>query len=262
MLDTRNSSGQPLTGSAWLDTHHRAKLPERRAFSEQLAALRPGRVVDLGCATGLWLDELDKVLPAGCEFIGLDFDTVALEEAERRARGWRRQARFARVDLSDPAPDIPEADLTLMFNLAAYLPELDALLGLLATMPGRTSIRQYDGAALRIGPMATEDRAMIDASLHASVGRSSQFQHYGLDRLYGAIERAPFRSKQVSFELFQRRTPFPPEFAGYFHGTMDWAMEHLSEAARQRFHQWLEARRADPAVPTYFFEVDVTAMLS
>jgi SAM-dependent methyltransferase len=237
-------------------------LPERRAFSRRLAGLEPSRVLDLGCATGLWLDELDKVLPGECEFIGLDSDQEALAEAIQRAQAWARPASFEKVDLETLGPELPEADLTLLFNLSPYLSSLDELLLCLAARPGHVAIRQYDGAALRFGPMPTEDRAMIEESLRAAVLRSGQFRHYDLDRVFAAIERAPFRTRDVSFELFARTSPFPPEFGDYYASMLDWTLGYLSEAAAERLRSWQAERNANPKLPAYFLEFDLTAVLS
>lgn len=55
MVATDNSEGFPLASTDWLAIHHRAKLSERGRFADRLAALKPRRIVDLGCGPGLWL---------------------------------------------------------------------------------------------------------------------------------------------------------------------------------------------------------------
>ena len=60
MISQENSTGRPLADAKWLENHHRAKLPERTAFAKKLAKLNPKNIVDLGCATGLWLELLDR----------------------------------------------------------------------------------------------------------------------------------------------------------------------------------------------------------
>jgi ubiquinone/menaquinone biosynthesis C-methylase UbiE len=116
-----NAAGKPLANAKWLEAHHRAKLPERTAFARRLAALSPRRIVDLGCATGLWLGLLNEVLPADCEFIGIDGDEQALDSALQRAESWQRQFSFLKLDLEADAADIPAADLTLAFNIFSYI---------------------------------------------------------------------------------------------------------------------------------------------
>ena len=69
MNSEENSSGKPLANSSWLLNHHRAKIPERTAFAKRLAKLQPKKIVDLGCATGLWLELLNEILPQDCEFM-------------------------------------------------------------------------------------------------------------------------------------------------------------------------------------------------
>jgi SAM-dependent methyltransferase len=260
-MERRNPSGLPLAGSEWLVAHHRAKLPERRAFSEQLAALGPSRVLDLGCGPGLWLDELDKLLPPECEFVGVDSDEATLSQAAQRAERWQRPVTFECLDL-ESATALPDADLTLLFNVSPYLPQVDALLADLAQRGGNVAVRQYDGAALRFGPIETQDRAMIEDALRAAVLGSGQFRHYDLDRMYTAIEQAPFRSRDVSFELFARTSPFPAEFMEYYTGTLEWTLDLLSDAAGERLRAWWERRKVDARLPAYFVEVDLVALLS
>lgn len=231
-------------------------------FCQRLARLQPTRILDIGCATGLWLEELDKVLPRNCEFIGLDSDESALARAADRSRDWSRQVSFQLADVDCAEPAVPEADLTLLFNLSSYLAKLDNLLLLLAKRPGHVAVRQYDGAALRFGPMATEDRAMIEQSLRVSVGASSQFRYYDLDRTYAAIHAAPFATRDVSFEPFARTNPFPSVFVPYYSGTLDWMADYLSDAARERLLAWRSARETDPTLPAYFIEFDLAAVLS
>ena len=63
MKSQENSTGKPLADSNWLENHHIAKLPERTAFAKKLSSLKPNSIVDLGCATGLWLELLNDYLP-------------------------------------------------------------------------------------------------------------------------------------------------------------------------------------------------------
>jgi SAM-dependent methyltransferase len=260
--DARNASGRPLAGDRWLEAHHRAKLHERRAFCDRLAALRPTSVLDLGCATGLWLQELHRVLPSECAFIGVDSDTDALAEAQERAAGWSRAARFEAIDLDDPDRQLPQCDLALMFNLSSYLAEPDRLLTRLARRGSAVAVRQYDGAALRFGPMPDDDRELIQTSLRASLGASTQFSHFDLDRMFEALHRAPFRNREIGFETFARTSPFPPDFLDYYNNTLGWTLGYLSDVARERLGAWRDIRLVDPANPSYFYEVDLTAVLS
>lgn len=260
--DAVDPSMRPPAGSGWLDAHHRAKLSERRAFCQRLTALRPSRVLDLGCATGLWLEELNEVLPGDCEFIGMDSDEAALAKAAQRAEDWSRSHTFLPIDLNAPELSLPDADLTLLFNVSSYVADLDQLLELVAQGSGHVVVRQYDGAALRFGPMDPNDRAIIEAAMRAAMAESSELRHYDLDRLYAAIERGPFTKREFSFELYERTSPLPDDFEDYLAGTVWWIQKHLSGPAGKLLRAWWDERKAEPTCPTYFTEVDLIAMLS
>jgi SAM-dependent methyltransferase len=217
MPDLRNHTGRPLSSPGWLEAHHRAKLPERQRFAAMLAQLGPRRVVDLGCATGLWLDLLDPLLPPACEFVGFDSDPKSLTLAEERSTKWSRNATFEVCDIDANIESIPTADLTLVFNVIPYLQDPAKLFASLAERRerGAVAVRQYDGAALRFGPMETEVRALIEASLRSSVGASSQFRHYDLDDVFSLLQECRLTRRKIAFELFERTTPFPDDFVAY-----------------------------------------------
>ena len=263
MLGYRNPSGRPLSSAAWLEAHHRAKLIERTRFAERLAKYEPTRVVDLGCASGLWLELLDAHLPPGCELVGVDSDSEALAAASLRSERWTHKAAFELCDVQLDPRSVPSADLTLVFNLFSYLDDPGELLAALASGPDRgiVSVRQYDGGALRFGPMDVSDRALIEGSLRASVGSSEQFRHYDMDRAFELLYRSPFDIKTVEFELFERISPYPSEFLDYYDGSIRWTLDHVSEGARAVLLRWMDAHdtAADGA---YFFEVDLASVLS
>jgi SAM-dependent methyltransferase len=257
----RNAAGHALSASHWLAAHHRAKLPERKRFVESLVEYRPKRVVDLGCASGLWLDLLDGVLPSDCEFIGLDNDTKALELARERAESWDRASTFLQCDIDTDYSKIPDGDLMLAFNIFGYLSSPGELLEHLHRegQTDRTVVRQYDGATLRIGPVHPRDRFVIDLSLQASLQASAQFSHYDLDRTHEVLHRSGLSIERLHFELTERHAPFPEEFVEYFNGTVDWMRMHLSDDARFRLDRALEAMGEERR---YFVEVDLIAVVS
>jgi SAM-dependent methyltransferase len=259
----RNTSGKTLSSPEWLEAHHRAKLPERIDFAKRLAVHGPKTVIDLGCGTGLWLDLLDKVLPTDCRLIGVDSDADSLDSARQLARGWNRDADFMLCDIAAAYQEIPAADLMLAFNVIPYLPNFSELLSYWHRQrtTERLVIRQYDGATIRFGPLCPEDRFAIDSSLHASLETSSEFDHYALDRTYEVIHRSDFSVESLSFDVIQRRAPFPAEFEAYFDGTVAWTREHLSDDARGRLDRALSSRGC-VGVPLYFVQLDLVAVLS
>jgi hypothetical protein len=157
---------------------------------------------------------------------------------------------------------LPQADLTMLFNVSSYVDDLDEMFRCLSLRPGHLAVRQYDGAALRFGPMDPEDRALIEESHRQAVKERCEFRHYDLDRLYATIERAPFAQRDISFELFARSNPFPEDCLDYLAGTMWWMFSYLSDDATERLDSWWSDRQLDPTLPIYFTEVDLCAILS
>jgi hypothetical protein len=154
---------------------------------------------------------------------------------------------------------IPEADLTLAFNIFPYIPDADRFLEILYSLnqANRIVVRQYDGGTMRIGPMPVDDRAAMDSSLQASLNSSSEFSHYDLDRTYSAIRNSSYTLEDVDLEVTQRIAPFPQEFVDYFDGTVAWISEHLSEEARRGLSRIVSKDRTR----LYFAELDLTAVL-
>lgn len=191
----------------------------------------------------------------------MDSDDVALGFAARRSSGWARQVRFQQLDIERDLAALPTADMTLAFNIFPYLSHPERLLELVAQRGGSLAVRQYDGAALRFGPMDPALRTLLETSLRASVGASGQFRHYDMDRTYEFVSKSPFTTKKVEFELFERFAPFPPDFEDYYEGTLAWTLELLSDEAADALSKWLSDRDMDVEI-SYFFEVDLTAVLS
>ncbi len=81
MISYENSIGKPLANNNWLEIHHNAKIAERTNFAKKIAKLKPKIIVDLGCASGLWLELLNKHVSEECEFIGIDTDETSLNFA-------------------------------------------------------------------------------------------------------------------------------------------------------------------------------------
>ena len=105
-----NKKERPLASDAWLEVHHRAKLPERSAFARQIAQRKPKRVVNLCCGPGLWMDLLADVLPPDSELVGIDSDHHTLTRARARAEQWCQASAFQNIDFDEEASAIPEAD--------------------------------------------------------------------------------------------------------------------------------------------------------
>ena len=263
MYSEENSSGKPLANSSWLLNHHRAKLPERTAFAKKLAELHPKKIVDLGCATGLWLELLNEFISSECEFVGIDSDTESLEMAISRSSAWSRKTSFIQLDIEKDATLIPNADLILAFNIFPYIKNIDLFLKVLATKItplGKLAVRQYDGASIMFGPMPTAIRQQIEQDLYNATGKSEKFKHYDLDRTFSALQNSAFTNFEYTFELFERISPFDKEFIPYYNGTMLWTCQHISEASSEYMNNWMN--QDINLQGRYFYEVDLVALLS
>ncbi|MCW5297765.1 class I SAM-dependent methyltransferase [Herbaspirillum lusitanum] len=268
MRNWHNNSGKPLASDDWLEAHHYAKLPERTAFAQQIAAHSPRRIVDLGCGTGLWLELCAEAVDAECELIGIDLDPECLQKAKKRLQRYSNPKQFLTVDIENNAAALPDADIYLAFNIFPYISDLPALLRALRRkiLPGGSLVvRQYDGALLRVGPMDNKDRQIIDTSLMAALAGSEQFKHYDLDRVFETLRKAEFfECQNIDFETFRRVSPYPEEFKDYFLNTMNWTSRYVSEDAAERLISWMENKTdgASQGSPSYFVEVDLIAWLS
>lgn len=262
MILQENSTGRPLADMTWLENHHRAKLPERTAFAKKLAKLCPKSVVDLGCASGLWLELLDKFLPSECVFIGIDSDPESLNVAESKSKLWKRKASFLKLDLEKDVLQIPAADITLAFNIFPYIGDLDSFLNSLSLRHphGTLVVRQYDGASIRFGPMATAERQKMELDLRIATEKSQKFHHYDLDRTFMALRKSPYKFADYGFELFERVSPFGDDFIPYYKETLEWTCQQLSDAAAERLRRWIEIDQT--MAERYFYEVDLVALLS
>ncbi len=60
---------------------------------------KPKRIVNLGCGTGLWLELINNTIDFDCEFIGIDSDKLALEEAKKKSIRWNKKSLILKVIL-------------------------------------------------------------------------------------------------------------------------------------------------------------------
>lgn len=262
-----NRTGRPLSDDKWLKAHHLAKLSERTAFIRGITNNNPNTIVDLGCATGLWLQLLNDVLPESCSLIGVDSDLKSLSIAKKRAETWNRKVEFIHQDLSENDLDwMPSADAYLIFNVIPYITNPNLLLNSIFKVKKQNSkvfIRQYDGAALRFGPFETSKRMNIERELFTALSNSTKINHYDLDRTYVSINSSKFVNKKFNFELFQRVSPFPEDFIDYFKNMMLWSANYITDESRKHLIEWMESTLSTSCeTPSYFIETDLIAELS
>jgi amino acid adenylation domain-containing protein len=126
---------------------------------ERLLALRPRRVLEIGCGTGLLLF---RVAPHTERYLGSDFSRVALEGIRRGLAGLPQVAlrEAAADDWSGIAPG--ETDLVVLNSVAQYFPGVDYLVRVL-----ESAVRAVTpGGAVFVGDVRS--RPLLEA-LAASV---------------------------------------------------------------------------------------------
>lgn len=242
MTKWHNKSGKPLSSLEWLKIHHSAKLPERKLFVQSLIYnINPKRIIDLGCASGLWLDIFNEFLSKDCEFIGIDINKDSIVEAKKLSKKWDRKVSFLNIDIVNDSNLIPEGDLFLAFNLFCYIEDASSFINIINSKinnDGCFVIRQYDGATMRFGPMPYEDRNYIEDSLFNAVGDSKQFKHYDIDRIYNELINSSFDNKQIFFETFEKHSPFSDDFHQYYKGTIEWTINYINDTESKTLQQW------------------------
>lgn len=262
MFSKENSTGRPLADANWLEIHHRAKLPERTAFAKKLVNTNPKKLVDLGCATGLWLELLNQLLPIECEFVGIDSDKESLDIAINRSKLWKRKVSFMQLNLEEDVSKVPSSDLTLAFNIFPYINDLDSFINTLAARVPRgiLAVRQYDGASIRFGPMSTSERQKFEMDLRVATENSQKFRHYDLDRTFISLRKSAYKQGDYSFELFERSSPFSEDFIPYYKETLSWTCQNLSDSSAKYLSEWM--KEDSLTLNRYFYEVDLVALLS
>lgn len=138
----------------------------------------PGRVLDLGCGTGLMLDRLKKYRPAG-----FDFSPRALEFCRNRGLG-----RLIRGDVVHLPFDSECMDLTLALDLIEHV-EHD---GLLAAEVYRTL--RPGGYFMATVPAHQWLWSDHDVSLH-------HFRRYSYRGFHGLLEGAGFQFVKYSYAI-------------------------------------------------------------
>lgn len=263
MKKWRNDSGKPLSSLAWLEAHHAAKIKERTEFVLKILETKPRRIIDLGCGPGIWLDLFSQHMDAQCELVGIDSDSESIDNARMRAQSWPQRHRLICMNLDTADAEIPEGDVYLAFNIFPYIKNLKKLLALIAKKkpkPSRLFIRQYDGALLRLGPMSSMERIVVDASLQAAVLNSEQFKHYDMDRVIDLINSSEFVHKKLEFDKFERFSPYSREFSTYVRNCADWMAGLVNEEAQAILNNWIDT--VENGKHSYCLETELVACLS
>ncbi|HVG43852.1 MAG TPA: AMP-binding protein, partial [Longimicrobium sp.] len=197
-----------LALKGWNSSYTGEPIPreEMRAWvehtAERILALRPERVLEVGCGTGLLLF---RVAPHTRAYHGTDFSGVALAHVRRHLAG------LPQVTLSErEADDLAEFagagfDLVVVNSVAQYFPDLDYLL------------RVLEGAAAALRPggriFVGDVRSLpLAGAFHASVELARAPEDLSIDRLQARVRRGMAEEQEllldpVLFEVVRARMP-------------------------------------------------------
>jgi SAM-dependent methyltransferase len=229
-----------------LDQRHDLASRRRAVIAEHVAWLRtigvdPGRVLDLGCGPGLYLEELAA---AGWECVGVDVSPASIEYARQHAPGEYVRGDFTTMSIDE------SFDLVL------------CLFGELSTVGIDAASRVLTEVARRLRPNA---RAVIELSTLLGVQGKGQ-RPPGWYRAVGGLfadgrhlvlqERRWFESESASVErwwVIRESDPTPQMY-----GSTTWSYERELDSAIADAGLAVEGRYGDltgaPCAPTDEFE--------
>jgi amino acid adenylation domain-containing protein len=192
----------------WNSSYTGEPIPreEMRAWvehtAERILALRPERVLEVGCGTGLLLF---RVAPHTRAYHGTDFSGVALAHVRRHAAGLPQLSLSERE--ADRLDDYAGAglDLVVVNSVAQYFPDLDYLL------------RVLEGAAAALRPggriFVGDVRSLpLAGAFHASVELARAPDDLAAGRLLDRVRRGIVEEQELLldpalFEALRARMP-------------------------------------------------------
>lgn len=207
------STGQLMTGAAWLDVHFEACRPEYEAMLRAVG-LRPGwRVLDAGCGSGGYLPLIAEAVGPTGAIAALDLAPDNVATVERRAAGWGLatpiEARAGSV-LALPYAD-DAFDAVWFAATAQYLTD-DELATALAEFRrvvrpgGIVAVKDYDGTVPRFSPAP----ANCFAHFYEAAARGGATQYRGVLRtpaLGAWLRRAGLADVRARTTLVERGAP-------------------------------------------------------
>ncbi len=153
----------------WIDSYTAEAMPEEHIVEcfedsvERILDLRPRRVLELGCGTGLLLM---RIAPACEAFWGTDLSPEVVRALEARVEARRAELPEVRVLArgADELDGIPERafDVVIVNEVVQYFPSAEYLFRVIE----RASARVAPGGFLFVG--GVRNRALLDA-FHASI---------------------------------------------------------------------------------------------
>lgn len=175
--------------TVWISSYTREPLPRQEmrdwldSIVGRIKALKPRRVLEIGCGTGLIVT---RVAPVCEHYVGLDFSGVAIDQLRQRLA--RLPGDWSNVELlkktADDLLDLPEGsfDTVIINSVIQYFTGVDYL----RTVLERAARLITDGGKIFVGDV--RHHGLLE-SFHASVGLFQAPESMSVADLRAQVER-------------------------------------------------------------------------
>lgn len=208
-----SSTGQMMTGAAWLDVHFAACRPEYEAILRSVG-LQPGwRVLDAGCGSGSYLPLIAEAVGPTGTIAALDLAPDNVATVTRRVAAWAlatpveaRAGSVLALPYEDDAFDAAWFAATSQYLTDEELATALAEFRRVVRPGGLVAIKDLDGTVLRFLPAPVN----IFAHLFETVARNGEGQFAGTMRtpaLGSWLRRAGLSDVQMRTTLVERSAP-------------------------------------------------------
>ena len=233
--------------TGWNSSYTGEPLPaaEMRAWLshtvDRIRALRPSRVVEIGCGTGLLLFEL---APHCTRYVGLDLSSTVLEKLRARMAASAMDLRHVHL-LNTTADDLggvePGAfDLVILNSVVQYFPSVDYLVQVLKEALRRLA----PGGFLFLGDLYS---LPLQEALHTSIELWRAPDEMPLEELRERVRRRGAQAKELALDpaFFGALRRVFPEISGVW--VTPKRGDEVNEMTCFRYDVTLQVRGAPPA---------------
>ncbi len=244
-----NESGLPLNAIAWLENHHRSKLPERTHMIRELN-LEPGScLVDAGCGPGLWTPLLAEALGLQGHIIGVDVSAEALVTARQRSIGqwYETQVSYKQSSMELLPVNCGSVQTIFSANVSQYLSspiETFAALGRYLTPGKRLVVKDIDFSTMKFYNVERPVQARVFQARkrweqqRVRAGFAFEDSWIG-SKLAAYLRQAGYQQIEEKRYKIVRRAPLTADFRMYIQGIAEWFVcedaPFLSKADRTRW---------------------------
>jgi ubiquinone/menaquinone biosynthesis C-methylase UbiE len=227
-----NEGGLPLNAIAWLETHHRSKLPERKQMIRDIYFKHGSYIVDAGCGPGLWTPLLARAIGYQGRILGIDVSPEALVTAYKRMIGKRyeRIVKYKRGFMDQLPVPYGSVDLIFSANVSQYLPEpvtTFAAMGRYLVPGGRLVIKDIDFGTMRFHNINPRLQARVFQArerweeMRVDAGYAFEDSWVG-SKLASYMRSAGFEEVQEKSYGIARHFPLSQDFRFYLQGIAEW----------------------------------------